>query len=115
MTIRVAAAHQQKDANTGLYYLYRRFYDPELGRFLSQDPILGHLTVPQSLDRFTYTVNNPLRYVDPDGGGLVEPVLVGRGPLGGPLRRRSRRRGPVGPPVLARQARHGDDDRRICP
>jgi len=55
---------QWRDANTGLYYLYRRFYDPALGRFLSPDPILGHLTVPQSLDRYVYTVNNPLRYVD---------------------------------------------------
>ena len=31
------------------------------------DPILGHLTVPQSLDRYVYTVNNLLRYVDPTG------------------------------------------------
>jgi RHS repeat-associated protein len=58
---------QWRDTNTGLYYLYRRFYDPDLGRFLSPDPILGHITVPQSLDRYVYTVNNPLRYVDPTG------------------------------------------------
>ena len=31
----------------------------EIGRFLSQEPVLGHLTVPQSLDRYLYTVNNP--------------------------------------------------------
>jgi RHS repeat-associated protein len=58
---------QWKDSNTGLYYLFRRFCDPEIGRFLSQDPVLGQLTVPQSLDRYPYTVNNPLRYVDPTG------------------------------------------------
>jgi len=58
---------RQKDTNTGLYHLFRRFYDPEVGRFLSQDWILGHLTVPQSLNCYVYAVNNPLRYVDPKG------------------------------------------------
>jgi len=68
---------QQKDAATGLYYLFRRFYDPEIGRFLSQDPILGHLTVPQSLARYTYAVNNPLRYVDPAGEDWWNPLTWG--------------------------------------
>ena len=69
---------QWRDSNTGLYYLYRRFYDPDLGRFLSPDPILGHLTVPQSLDRYLYTVNNPLRYVDPTGEDSWSPfALIG--------------------------------------
>ncbi|MBI4416921.1 MAG: hypothetical protein HY557_08060 [Euryarchaeota archaeon] len=30
-------------------------------------------TVPQSLDRYTYTVNNPLRYVDPTGESWWNP------------------------------------------
>jgi RHS repeat-associated protein len=68
---------QQKDANTGLYYLFRRFYDPEVGRFLGQDRILGHLTVLQSLVRYAYTVNNPLRYVDPTGEFFFNPQLWG--------------------------------------
>jgi len=51
---------QWRDTATGLYYLFRRFYDPEVGRFLSQDRILGHLTVSQSLNRYVYAVNNPL-------------------------------------------------------
>jgi RHS repeat-associated protein len=69
---------QWKDANSGLYYLFRRFYDPEFGRFLSQDPILGHLTAPQSLDRYLYTVNNPLRYVDPTGEDFWNPLTWGQ-------------------------------------
>jgi RHS repeat-associated protein len=68
---------QHKDAATGLYYLFRRFYDPELGRFLVQDRILGHLTVPQSLVRYAYTVNNPLRYVDPTGEDWWNPLSWG--------------------------------------
>ena len=64
---------QWHDAATNMYYLYRRFYDPELGRFLSPDPVLGHLTVRQSLDRYVYTVNNPLRYIDPTGEDWWNP------------------------------------------
>jgi len=52
---------------TGLYYLRARMYDPETGRFLSQDPVLGSLSMPQTLNRYAYVVNNPLKYVDPMG------------------------------------------------
>lgn len=48
------------DDNTGLYYLMARFYDPEVGRFLSQDPLSD---VPD----YKYGANSPLNYVDPDG------------------------------------------------
>jgi len=45
-------------SSTGLYYSFHRWYDPETGRFISQDPILGSLSYPQTLNRYTYTVNN---------------------------------------------------------
>jgi len=51
----------------GLYYIGARWMDPELGRFVSMDPIFGRLGVPQSLNRYVYCVNNPLRFVDPAG------------------------------------------------
>jgi len=69
---------QWRDAATGLYYLFRRFYDPEVGRFLSPDRVLGHLTVPQSLNRYLYAVNNPLRYVDPTGEDWWNPLTWGQ-------------------------------------
>ncbi len=51
----------------GLYWNHARFYDPTLGRFVSADPVLGHLRNPQTLDRYAYVMNNPLRYIDPSG------------------------------------------------
>ena len=58
---------ERRDAVTGLYHLGVRDYDPETGRFLQQDPILGSLSRPQTLNRYAYVTNNPLRYVDPTG------------------------------------------------
>ncbi|MBU7017574.1 MAG: RHS repeat protein, partial [Theionarchaea archaeon] len=47
-----------------LYYYGARYYDPELGRFLTRDPERGQLVNPQSLNRYVYCLNNPLRYKD---------------------------------------------------
>jgi RHS repeat-associated protein len=44
-----------------------RFYSPAIGRFISADSIVPKPTNPQSWNRFSYVVNNPLRYVDPTG------------------------------------------------
>ncbi|WP_408954598.1 RHS repeat domain-containing protein [Natroniella sp. ANB-PHB2] len=49
------------DGTTGLYYYGARFYDPELGRFITEDP------AQDGWNWFVYTANNPLKYVDPDG------------------------------------------------
>lgn len=48
-------------------YMHARFYQPQVGRFLGFDPIGGNPWVPQSWNRFTYVMANPLKYVDPDG------------------------------------------------
>lgn len=52
-----------------LDYMHARYYDPNLGRFLSVDPSWGsaQLQVPQSWNRYAYVMNNPLRYIDPTG------------------------------------------------
>ena len=57
---------KKRDA-TGLYYYGARYYDCELGRFLTRDPLKGELLNPQSLNRYSYCRNNPLLYIDPDG------------------------------------------------
>lgn len=49
------------DATTGLYYMGARYYDPTLGRFISEDPI------QEGWNWYTYSMNNPLKYFDPDG------------------------------------------------
>jgi RHS repeat-associated protein len=58
---------QRRDAETGLYDLRARMYDPTIGRFFSRDPLAGLAAAPQTLNRFTYVENNPVRSVDPSG------------------------------------------------
>jgi len=53
--------------STGLYYYEARYYDPVIGRFISPDTIVPDLLDPQSLNRYSYVYNNPLRYTDPTG------------------------------------------------
>jgi RHS repeat-associated protein len=44
-----------------------RFYSPALGRFISADSVVPQPENPQNLNRYAYTLNNPLKYVDPTG------------------------------------------------
>jgi hypothetical protein len=43
------------------------YYDPELGRFIQPDTVIPDLGNPQSYNRYSYVMNNPLRYNDPSG------------------------------------------------
>jgi len=58
---------QVLDEETGLYYYASRYYDPQLGRFIQPDDIISDLSNPQSYNRYSYVLNNPLRYTDPSG------------------------------------------------
>lgn len=67
---------KELDDESGLYYYGARYYDPSLGRFISQDPMalneaerpLGSfLNDPQALNGYTYARNNPIAYNDPTG------------------------------------------------
>ncbi len=60
---------KERDNETGLDYSINRYYSSTQGRFTSADPLpsSGTLIEPQSLNRYTYALNNPLLYVDPDG------------------------------------------------
>ncbi len=55
------------DEDTGLYYYGARYYDPELGRFVQPDSIIPDFGDPQSWNRYSYCLNNPLKYTDPTG------------------------------------------------
>lgn len=52
---------------TGLQYLRARYYDTETGRFNVADTYLGDVSEPLTLNRYTYTVNNPVMHNDPSG------------------------------------------------
>ncbi len=55
------------DEETGLYHAKARYFDPKLGRFLTQDSFLGQIDNPPSLHRYLYASANPTTYVDPTG------------------------------------------------
>ena len=53
---------------TGLYYYGARYYDPDLGRFITADTVTpGGGFAPQGLNRYSYCRNNPVKYIDPSG------------------------------------------------
>jgi RHS repeat-associated protein len=58
---------QEFDRDTGLYYYGARYYHPVFATFTQADSIIPNPYDPQSLNRYAYTLNNPLKYVDPTG------------------------------------------------
>ena len=56
------------DTETGLYYLQTRYYDPELGRFISQDSIeYADYESVNGLNLYAYCGNDPVNNIDPMG------------------------------------------------
>jgi len=68
----------------GLYYMRARYYDPQVGRFISEDPIgFGGGDV----NLFAYVLNNPIMFVDPwglcsEGSNSTLKSVIGIGLLG---------------------------------
>ncbi|AZR72261.1 hypothetical protein BBF96_01915 [Anoxybacter fermentans] len=58
---------QREEVNIGLYYYNARYYDPETGRFITEDTYSGNVINPQSQNLYIYVLQNPLKYVDPTG------------------------------------------------
>ena len=62
----------------GLINMNGRMYDPLLGRFLSPDNYVQEPENSQNFNRYAYCLNNPLKYVDPDGElWWLVPVITG--------------------------------------
>jgi len=74
--------NKELDSSTSLYYYGARYYNPEIGRFISPDPIeysdegikaaggknlQAFLHNPESFNRYSYCNNNPINSIDPDG------------------------------------------------
>ncbi|MBU7046119.1 MAG: RHS repeat-associated core domain-containing protein [Theionarchaea archaeon] len=53
--------------DNGLYYYGARYYNPDTGRFLTRDPLQGDKASTQTLNKYVYCLNNPLKYIDPTG------------------------------------------------
>jgi RHS repeat-associated protein len=57
----------------GFYYMRARYYDPQVGRFVSEDPIGFE---GGDVNLYAYVGNNPIVLIDPDGlkGGILIPI-----------------------------------------
>lgn len=66
------------DPETGLYYYRARYYDPMIGRFLSEDPIRFR----GGINFYAYVDGNPVNYVDPTGLILWKCTRRSGGALG---------------------------------
>jgi RHS repeat-associated protein len=73
---------QREETAIGLYdYAHHttmgpaRYYDPVLGRFIQADTIVPEPGNPQSLNRYAYVYNNPLRYTDPSGHYSEDEIM----------------------------------------
>ena len=66
------------DVETGLYYLKTRYYDPEVGRFISQDDVSyldpEHIN---GLNLYAYCGNNPVMFTDPNGTSFLLTLFIG--------------------------------------
>jgi RHS repeat-associated protein len=70
---------QRADSYIKLYQMGARWYDGDLGRWISPDTIVPQPGNPQSLNRYSYVLGNPLKYVDPTGHWTEEQLAQGLG------------------------------------
>jgi RHS repeat-associated protein len=57
----------EHDDDLGLINAQGRIYDPKIRRMLTPDPLISGLAVSQSLNRYSYVLNNPTSHIDPSG------------------------------------------------
>ena len=69
-------ASAENGLDRGLYFYGARWYDSSLGRFVQPDTIVPEPGNPQSLNRYSYSANNPLRFVDPTGHLPIPPPIA---------------------------------------
>jgi RHS repeat-associated protein len=65
---------KERDTESGLDYMTARFYASTMGRFTSPDPLMFNelrLVNPQRWNMYSYAVNNPLSFTDPDGRDAI--------------------------------------------
>jgi RHS repeat-associated protein len=70
--------HESLD-HLGLVHMGGRVYDPLVAMFTSADPLTQSFEIPDSMNKFCYALNNPLKYVDPTGYGWNPVKALGDG------------------------------------
>lgn len=75
-TSRGYTGHENLD-RTGFVHMNGRVYDPQIGRFLSPDPIVQSPGYSQSWNRYSYVMNSPASFNDPSGFVTAGPMCSG--------------------------------------
>ena len=63
---RIKASHRRR-GKVASGPIVQRYYDPNIGRFLSVDPIAANARTGAGFNRYAYVSNNPYKFTDPDG------------------------------------------------
>lgn len=67
-----------QDATTGLTYMQQRYYDPQVGLFLSVDPVTAYGSGDyRNFNRYAYAYNSPYQFSDPDGRNPAAGAAIG--------------------------------------
>ncbi len=72
---RYLSTHHERDQETGYDYRGARFYDSEVGRFLSLDPLASEYP---TLSDYSYVAGNPIAFVDPNGKKIINAHKASR-------------------------------------
>ncbi|MCL1125856.1 toxin TcdB middle/N-terminal domain-containing protein [Shewanella surugensis] len=85
VTAPMARAYTDHEAlpTLDIIHMGGRIYDPNLNRFLQADPSIQAPHNIQNYNRFSYVLNNPLRYTDPSGYNFFESVYRFLGKIDG--------------------------------
>ncbi len=70
---------QEEDSSSKLYYYGARYYDPQLGRFITPDTFIQDPSDPQAYNRYAYCRNNPINFTDPTGHfwNFIAAIIIG--------------------------------------
>jgi RHS repeat-associated protein len=64
------------DEESGYYYLNSRYYNPQTGRFINSDRLLGELGEIKFHNTYAYTENNPVMFIDPNGESIIGIIII---------------------------------------
>lgn len=77
ITTHYAFTNREWDDEIGVYYYRARYYDPDSGRFIQEDPIISKLSYPLSvISKYVYALNSPARYPDPSGQSVWNVITT---------------------------------------
>ena len=83
LSFKIICCSYAQEAETTLYYLQSRYYDPEMGRFINADAYASTGQGTLGNNMFAYCNNNPVSNYDPTGESLLGAIIGGA--IGGAL------------------------------